>query len=76
MIILRKAWTAWKKVGQFIGDVLARVVLTLFYYTFFAPFGLGMRLWGDALQIKHGRQSTWLARTTRDLSLDDAKRLS
>ena len=75
MNLLRKAWDAWKRIGQFVGDVVARVVLTLFYFTFFAPFGLGMRLWGDPLQIRRRQQIAWLARSIRDLNLDDARRL-
>ena len=75
MNLLCRAWQAWKRAGQFIGDAVARVVLTLFYFTFFAPFGLGMRLWGDRLQIRRRREIAWSARTTHDLNLDDARRL-
>ena len=73
--VLRKTWQTWKRIGQFIGDLIGRAVLTVFYFTIFAPFGLGMRLWGDPLAIrpKHAR---WLERTTPELTLDDARRLS
>ena len=76
MEILRKIWEKWKVVGQFIGDFIGRLVLTLFYFTIFAPFGLGMRLFGDALDIKNWRRPDWLARQTADRTLEDARRLS
>ncbi len=73
---LDRIWRAWKRIGQIIGDVIARIVLTIFYFTIFAPFGLGVRLFGDTLAIKHERNPQWLDRSTRDLTLDDARRLS
>jgi hypothetical protein len=76
MNTLRKVWLTWKRVGQFIGDQIGRVVLTLFYFTLLAPFGLGVRLQGDPLAIKRGRSATWLERTTRDREIADARRLS
>jgi len=51
-------------------------VLTAFYFTLFAPFGLGVRLLSDPLAIKHKHGAQWLKRTTRDLTLEDARRLS
>lgn len=81
MEILRKFWDLWKRFGQAMGDFLARVVLTLFYFTIFAPFGLGVRLLGDPLAIKDESKEDdegplWLSRATSDLTIDDARRLS
>jgi hypothetical protein len=75
MEILRKAWQAWKRIGQFIGDAIGRVVLTLFYFTLFMPFGLGVRLFGDPLTIRPLSPAKWLERKTHDLTLDDSRRL-
>lgn len=75
METLRKVWQAWKRIGQTIGDILARVVLTVFYFTLFMPFGLGVRLLGDPLMIRRRGLSNWLERTTHDLTLDDSRRL-
>lgn len=75
METLRKVWQAWKRIGQAIGDTLARVVLTVFYFTLFMPFGLGVRLLGDPLMIRRRGLSNWLERTTHDLTLDDTRRL-
>lgn len=76
METLRKLWHVWKRVGQAIGDFVARVVLTLFYFTIFVPFGLASRLFSDPLQLKGGKPAAWLERTTADVKLDDARRLS
>ncbi len=72
---LRKIWNAWKHIGQMIGDFLARIVLSIFYFTIFLPFGLGVRLFGDPLAIKN-LQPTWIERNTHDRTLEDARRLS
>jgi 4-amino-4-deoxy-L-arabinose transferase-like glycosyltransferase len=62
---------------HFIGDCIARVVLSLFYFTLFVPYGVGARLFGDPLDMKaKAKPSWWLERTTRDLALDDARRQS
>ena len=37
MEALRKVWQAWKRFGQFMGDLVGRLVLTLFYFTFSCP---------------------------------------
>jgi hypothetical protein len=75
MDLLRTLWQAWKRFGQFLGDVLARVVLTLFYFTVFVPFGLGVTLWSDPLRIrKSGGTRLWLSRQTGDQSIKEARR--
>jgi hypothetical protein len=75
MKVLRIIWATWKRIGQFFGDFIARVVLSLFYFTLFVPFGVGVRLFGDPLDVKaKASPSWWLERATRDLVLDDARR--
>jgi hypothetical protein len=37
---MKRLWTVWKRLARRIGDWQARVVLTIFYYTLFAPFAL------------------------------------
>ena len=76
MKLLCTVWTTWKRFGQIIGDLIGRIVLTVFYFTVFMPFGLGVRLLGDPLGIKRKQDARWLERETRDLSLDDGQRLS
>jgi hypothetical protein len=72
---IKKVWQIWKRIGHFVGDLIGRIILTLFYFTIFAPFGLGVRLWGDPLQIRKNLSAKWLARNNRDLTLEDTRRL-
>lgn len=76
MDTVRKFWDKWKQFGQVFGDFIGRLVLTVFYFTIFLPFGLGVRFFSDPLGIKPGHRGEWVARTTKDHSLDDARRLS
>lgn len=75
MELLGKIWDAWKRFGQFLGNVVARVLLTIFYFTVFVPFGLGVRLFSDPLMMK-GRFEPpfWQPRKTGDGSLEEARR--
>jgi len=73
--ILKSIWEGWKRVGKFIGDSIARVFLTLFYFTIFMPFGIPTRLFGDPLNVRYRNSPTfWLDRSTKDIELDHARR--
>lgn len=76
MEFLRKFWAAWKKFGHFMGDLIGRLVLTIFYFTIFLPFGLGMRLLGDPLDIKQRIDSRWRDRKTHEFTVEDGRRLA
>ena len=66
MAFLRKLWRVWLRFGQFLGDILARIVLTVFYFTLFVPFGLGVTLLSDPLHIRRESAQTWLSRGKED----------
>ena len=76
MNILRQIWEWWKPVGQAIGDFIGRVVLSLFYFTLFVPFGLGLRWFGDPLDIKGPSRPSWLERTTPESTVQDTRKMS
>ena len=60
MEALRKFWHAWKRFGQFMGDLIGRLVLTVFYFTLFMPFGLGVRFLGTRWHyIRAAAQIGW-----------------
>ena len=61
MKTLHKLWQAWKRLGQLMGTVLAYVVLTLFYFTLFLPYAVGMTWLSDPLRIRRPRP-VWAAR--------------
>ena len=75
MKLLGKLWQTWKRIGQVIGDFIGRIVLTIFYFTIFMPFGLGVRLFSDPLSIKRRGQLQWLIPSKLSETIDDARRL-
>ena len=75
MQFLRKVWQTWKRIGQFIGDLVGRVVLSVFYFTLVMPFGLGVRFFGDPLAMRPVDRPKWVERETHDLTLEDSRRL-
>jgi hypothetical protein len=76
MELLGKIWQIWKRIGQAIGDFIGRIVLMIFYFTFFLPFGLGVRLLSDPLSIKQTSQLGWLPFDVRASDLNHSRRLS
>ncbi len=75
MTIVKRIWNAWKRLGQKIGDFLARVVLSVFYFTVFMPFALAVRLFQDPLrQRPKNLKSYWEGKQSQTAGLDDARR--
>jgi len=37
---LKKAWKKWRAFGQMMGDFVARIFMTVFYFTLAIPFGI------------------------------------
>lgn len=74
VVVTENFWTHWKAFGHFLGDWLGRVVLTIFYFTVFVPFGIGVRLFGDPLKIKSQPDELWRPRTTGDQNLQEVTR--
>ena len=75
MDFLRRFWAGWKKVGHIIGDFIGRLVLSLLYFSAVLPFGIGLGLGGDPLNLrKVNKASYWLDRATKDVDLKAARR--
>jgi hypothetical protein len=72
--MIKKAWNLWRRFGELLGNLIARVLLSLFYFTLFAPFAIGLRLLGDPLQIRRGQGPAWLARQALPDDLSAARR--
>jgi hypothetical protein len=67
-------WKYWKKVGEFLGNVIGRVFLMLFYFTVVLPFGLIMRLFGDPLDIRDKQTiPTWRERTSPEPTIEASR---
>lgn len=67
-------WQGWKAFGHFLGNQIARVVLTFFYFTIFMPFALGTKWFSDPLQLKTTPAKRWQSRATGDQSLEEVLR--
>ncbi len=75
MEFLKQLWRGWMRFGHFMGDIVGRVVMTVFYFTLLLPFGVIMTLFGDPLDMKHKHKApAWQARTTGDRTLEEARR--
>jgi hypothetical protein len=76
-VLLLTGWFGHERFGRFMGNLVARVVLTLFYFTVFPFFGLPVTLSKDFLQLKPGPSNNlWRSRTTGDQKLKDLLRQS
>lgn len=68
-------WGRWRELSQKAADMQARVLLTIFYFTFMAPFGLMFGVLKDPLRVKQRPTgSYWLERKPSSEALADAKR--
>jgi len=75
MGFLKKLWSGWLRFGHFMGDIVGRVVMTVFYFTLLLPFGVIITLFGDPLDMKpQTKAPAWHARTTGDRNLEEARR--
>ena len=71
--MLKRFWEGWKRFGQWMGDAIARIILTIFYFTIFLPFGLMARLFSDPLTLKPTGAEHWVRRATADKTLEDVR---
>lgn len=63
----------WKRVVQAVGNIQARVLLTIFYALVMFPFGVAVRLFFDPLRTKQ-RPAQWLNRPEEIRDLPWARR--
>jgi len=62
-ITMKKLWEWWKRVARKIGDLQARIILTIFYFIILGPFALAIRLGSDPLAIKASSPHGWHHKT-------------
>ncbi len=74
MRLLGQIWKKWQAFGRFIGDLVGRLVMTVFYFTIALPFGLAVRFLSDPLNLKPGKPC-WEPRESESPTLEDARRL-
>ena len=57
--ILKTAAAIFKIIGLKVGNIQARILLTLLYFAIFGPFAIAVRLRSDPLGLKHGMSRGW-----------------
>lgn len=64
METLKRLWETWKKIAHKIGTFQGKLLLTIFYFTILAPFGLFVKIFQDPLHLKKpvSEQSHWKLR--------------
>lgn len=68
--VLSAIWKTWKRFGILMGEIVGRVFLMIFYFTIALPFGIGVRLFGDPLDMKKGKQAQWIERESKVPSIE------
>ncbi len=68
--IFSPVWEWWKRVGKVIGDFIARVILTAFYFTIFVPFALITILFQDPLGLKTKTEGSHWQESDIDVSTE------
>ena len=57
---LSKIWSGWKRFAHILGRVNTEIILFIFYYLIFTPFGAVLKLFGyDPLEIRGKGNSGW-----------------
>jgi len=68
-----KLWAGWKRFGHAVGNVNARILLTVVYSIVVLPFGLVVRLFSDSMHIKK-RPEAWFDHPPIANTLEEARR--
>ena len=75
---MKKIWKKWKAFARKVGNFQARVVLSVFYFSIFAPFGFAVRVFSDPLRLKSKAASSfWLVREDEEaITVENLRRQS
>ncbi len=70
----RRAWELWQRFGHAVGDAVARIVLTVFYFSVLVPFALFVRASRDPLGVDRTGGKLWLPHAEPRSDLESAGR--
>ena len=75
MKFLNRVWEGWKRIAVLIGNLQARIILTLLYTVLVIPAGCVIKLMSDPLRLRRRQTSTyWVTRETKMETLVDANK--
>ena len=70
--ILTSFYKYWTKIGEFIGNIVSKVMLGVLFYLFFTPVAFILRLFGKDLlnkKLDKNKESYWINRETQPESM-------
>lgn len=70
--ILTQFYKIWVKVGDFVGNIISKVIMFILYFGVFTPISLVLRLLGKDLlsqKIDKSQKSYWIERKTQPQSM-------
>lgn len=70
--MLTQFYKIWVKVGDFVGNIISRVIMFMLYFGFFTPISLVLKLLGKDLlnkKIDKSQESYWVERKTQPQSM-------
>ena len=72
MKILGKIYHIWLKIGEVLGWVWTRIILTTVYFIILGPISIAMKILGkDPLKFRFKDNSYWLPKQKRELKEED-----
>ena len=74
MSALKQFYRGWMRVVHVIGNVQARVILTVLYLIMVVPVGFVMRLFSDPLRLRPTEGTYWVERAAVEPGLASAGR--
>lgn len=73
--LLARAWARWKVIAHIIGNLQARLLLSLFYFVVVPPFSLVVKLFQDPLTLRPPEgDGLWVERPSPVPSSEAARR--
>jgi len=65
-------WKTWLKIGEILGWIWTRILLTFIYFLVIGPISLLMKLFNkDPLKFKFSKDTYWLPRSQKEMKEED-----
>ena len=72
MKFLKISYKIWLKIGEILGWIWTRILLTFIYFLVIGPISLLMKLFNkDPLKFKFDKNSYWLPRSQKEMKEED-----
>lgn len=72
MKILKTLYKIWLKIGEVLGWIWTRILLTIIFFVVIGPISLLMKLFSkDPLKFKFNKNTYWLPRPQQELKEED-----